>query len=268
MGANELRKNRKKTRVTIVVGIICKDAIVLACDSQTTEGAAKRTDTTKISALECSGGGVLIAEAGDCTLSGKVVESLAVQLKSSVIDDYRKPADMAQDTVAAMKRDLSRLNNWESLPEMTQNYLDENPFSLMLAYYHQTKPYLYVLNSVPGFATMAKGFVAIGCGATVGEFILGRAGVTEMDTGDALTAAIYTVEEVKRVDIYCGGPTKAAVLGPNRVLYSETESKPIIKSAVDTIAASEEFLKEKWKALIGDLTVRINKNYHASSDGK
>ena len=244
------RKRRKKTRVTIIVGIISKTSIVLGCDSQTTAGTAKRTDTAKISALDLSGHKVLVAEAGDCTLSSRTVEALAVLLRTATLDDYRKPADLAQEAVASTKKDLRRLNNWENDPGATEDYLDQNPFSLMLAYYYDEKPWLFTLDCVPGFATKQNSYACLGCGGTVGEFILGRMNPTNMTDEQAIITAFYTVEEVKKVDCYCGGPCKIGILtsdGESNVLANNPRDIALTRFASETIAQHDEQLKSQWR---------------------
>ena len=252
---------KRETRVTIIVGLICGGKIILACDSQTTAGSAKRTDSSKISGLHLAGKPILIAESGDCTLSAKAVENFARELAVCQFDDWRRPADALQDAVRKTKEELVRLNNWENNRDLGEQYLLENPFSLMLAYFDGETPYLYVVNSVPGFAARQKNFAAIGCGGTVGEFILSRAELDKMTHVEGLIAAIYTVEEVKRVDTYCGGPTKAAVLGREKVLFSENDTKQVIASAVEALNGYEDELRKKWNALLQDVITRTNEIY-------
>jgi hypothetical protein len=194
-------------------------------------------------------------------------------MRSEVFDDWRKPADLAQNAIAQTKRELAQLNDWPIDSALLDDYLNENPFSLMIAYFYQVQSdpltfesFLYVLRSVPGFATREYKFAAIGCGGTVGGFILVRADASKLEPILALIAAIYTVEEVKSVDAFCGGKTKAAVIGPTKMLYSETETKPIIKAAVSAIENSDDYVKSKWKELFTDLISRINKNYNPPDD--
>ena len=255
------RRTKRKNPVSIIVGIICQDGIVLACDSQTTAGSAKRTDSDKISHLTFGGKDIIVAEAGDSTLSARAVELLQKQFSLLTFDDWRKPADAAQDAVKILKQELIEVNNWKECQDFAQEYHRENPFSLMLAYFHNKAPYLYVLNSVPGFATREWLFATIGCGGTVAEFILSKADVKSMTRMEALIAAIYTVEEVKRVDTYCGGPTKAAVLSEDKVMFSETESKPIIKAAIETMEGYDQELRAKWYSLLREIIDRTKEKY-------
>ena len=243
--------------MTIIVGIICKNGIVVACDSQTTTENVKRPDADKITALKLADKSILVAQSGDCALAAKAVEVLGKDFTGISFEDYRQPADAAQQAVAQVKRELVQLNNWEDRRDLETAYLSSNPFSLMLAYYFDKIPYLYVLASVPGFASREYKFAAIGCGATVGEFILSRSGAWELTPEKALAVAIYTVEEVKKVDAFCGGPTKAAFIGPNKLLISGNESTPIIKSAVKALEEYEPELRQNWEELIEKMTAKI-----------
>ena len=126
-----------------------------------------------------------------------------------------------------------------------------NPFGLMLGYFAQNNvPLIYVLNSVPGFATRIYNFACLGCGGTVGEFILSRADLSRMGHIETLFTAIYTVEEVKKVDTYCGGQTKAAMLSASQLIFSEAQAAPYIRCAVETMQQNESEFREHWAKAI------------------
>ena len=247
--------------MTIIVGIVADERITLACDSQTSADNTKRTDTSKISHLLFGAKNVLIAQAGDCTLSSRAVEIMQKEFLRMEFDDWRKPADAAQNAVKLLKQELVEINNWKDHREEEVEYLNLNPFKLMLAYFYEKIPFLYVLDSVPGFATRRYNYVAIGCGGNIGEYILSHANLKNMDLQQALITAIYTVEEVKRVDLFCGGPTRAAVISPTTVLMSETETTPLINSAVETLAAYETDLKAQWGSMIDDIIKKTSERY-------
>jgi hypothetical protein len=61
------RKPKKGKRVTLILGIICRDAIVLAADSQTTKGSAKQLGANKISVAEFGNGKAAVAESGSAS---------------------------------------------------------------------------------------------------------------------------------------------------------------------------------------------------------
>jgi len=71
---------------------------------------------------------------------------------------------------------------------VSQQYFQENPYSFLLAYFHDRTPYLYVVNCMPGYAAIQKRFCVIGCGANVGGFILSRALNPKMGHVEALMA--------------------------------------------------------------------------------
>lgn len=242
--------------MTIILGIIAENTIIIASDSQTTAGSSKRTDTNKITELTLDGIPVLIAESGDAVLSGAVVEKLQASFSSLKFDDYRKPVDAAQNAIAELRRQIAQGNTLNNPNDLGPSYFDENSFSLMMAYFYKrpnqsaTEPFLYTLDSVTaGYGKREKHFAAIGCGASTAEFILGRCDATKLELPMAVTTAVYVVEEVKKVDTFCGGPTKLAVIGEKSVLYSETEAEPLIKSVIEAIQNAEPELKKKWAEL-------------------
>jgi 20S proteasome alpha/beta subunit len=153
------------------------------------------------------------------------------------------------------------LNNWENQPAEAMEYIQSAPVALMLAYYHDDKPHLLVLRSVVGFATPQKNYAAIGCGAPVAEFVLGRCDTSKMEFAHGLFAGIYAVEEVKRVDPNCGGPTRAAVVFPTGILFSDTEKKPIIRTALEVISKNQDDYNKKWNQLLSDLSEKVARRW-------
>ncbi len=137
----------------------------------------------------------------------------------------------------------------------------------MIAYYHGTPPlpYLYTVSFWPGIATRQYNYATLGCGSTVAEFILSRSNVSKMSKSHAILAAIYTVEEVKKVDAFCGGPTKLATLDPDtkKGLVSDTPRVlDLIKCTADSMEKHEDQMRASWKAMMETIAIEALKNYH------
>jgi 20S proteasome alpha/beta subunit len=257
--------------VTIIVGIICKERIVLASDSQTSysPGSSKRTDTDKIALVNFSGNTpVLVAESGNAELSSRAVEEFEKMAKIAQLDDYRKPVEILEESLRALKQNVIHLNNWESGTEVSNEFFKDldNNFGLMIAYYYGNPPvpYIYTVNFWPGIAARQRGYATLGCGSTVAEFILNRSKVSEMNWAMAMLTAIYTVEEVKKVDAFCGGQTKIAMLDPTGKPSSTNHQKnlDLIKSLVKSMEEHEEKTRGAWKAMMDTVARDALKNYH------
>ena len=271
------KPNKRKTPVTIIVGIICKDGIVLASDSQTSYGTSKRTDTDKIYPVDFGDGSVLIAQSGNAELSSRAVEEFEKMAKTAQFDDYRKPVEILEQSLRALKQNIIHLNLWESNREFADDFFKDldNNFGLMIAYYYGSPPlpYIYIVNFWPGVAARQRGYATLGCGSTVAEFILNRSKVSDMNWGLALITAVYTVEEVKKVDAFCGGQTKVARLDSNGK-PSSTDSQQnldLIKALVESMAKHEEKTRVAWKAMmdtvVADALEICNKKYPSKQNG-
>jgi 20S proteasome alpha/beta subunit len=201
--------------VTIIVGIITKDQIILASDSQTTYGNLKRLDVQKISVVEFSNTCALVAESGAAEQSGMAVELLKQKAKGKALADYAMVAELAQESLREVRNYLIDLNKGCNFSdEKWERYFrDDNQVELMVANYFNEKPYIYTVNLHTCTASKAKlHYEAIGCGANLGDYLLSELTHPNMDNNLASAIAVYVVESVKKHDPYCGGNTKVALL--------------------------------------------------------
>src|SRR5438477_1615303 len=94
-----LKPAPKPKPMTIIVGLVCKDCIVMASDSQTTDGFSKRCDTEKISTVQFVNSQVLVAASGMSSLSNQAVAVFQKLAKGKTIE-----ADKADDQVVEIAR--------------------------------------------------------------------------------------------------------------------------------------------------------------------
>jgi len=206
--------------VTIIVGLICADGIILASDSQTTYGTTKRPDVEKISVVEFTNTTALVAESGSAQISGKVVEIMQGKAKGIALTDYRMVAEIAQESLRETRNYLMEINKGCNFSEekWERFFRDENPVELMIAHYFGDTPYIYTVDLFTCIANKAKlHYEAIGCGANLGDYLLSEISHSGMKLKAALTIPLYVVEKVKEHDAYCGGPSKLAVIFPTGV---------------------------------------------------
>jgi 20S proteasome alpha/beta subunit len=206
---------KRKIPVTIIVGIITKDEIVLASDSQTTFGTSKLTDVEKISMVEFSNTTALVAESGAAEQSGMAVELMQKKARGVKLTDYAMMAELAQQSLREVRSYLIKLNEGCNFTEdkWERYFRDENPVELMTANYFEGTPYIYTVSLHTCMANRAKlHYQAIGCGANIGGYMLSELSYPKMDSELATAIAVYVVESVKKHDAYCGGATKVAIL--------------------------------------------------------
>jgi 20S proteasome alpha/beta subunit len=229
------RKQKRKTPVTIIVGIISDGEIVLASDSQTTYGTAKRSDVEKISVIEFSNAVALVAESGAAQLTGRAVELLQEKAKGKELSDYRMVADLAQESLREVKSSVIKSNEGCNFSEdkWERYFRDDNQADLMVAHYFENRPYIYTVDISNCIANKAKlHYEAIGCGANLGGYLLSELSYPKMDSELAAAIAVYVVESVKKHDAYCGGDTKVAILREQKL------------SAADMLYASSSLAKQ------------------------
>ena len=162
---NSLRGIRKRPKpVTLIVGIIFGDEVVLAADSQTTWDNSKRTDTLKIERIPFQDqGAFLIGQAGIAAMAVRTIEIVKDMAATQSFDDYRKPAELAEEATKLFKQEMTRLNNWESDLEFARQYFEDNTFGLLLGYRYQDKAYLYEIDSSLGIATRKYNYACSPC---------------------------------------------------------------------------------------------------------
>jgi hypothetical protein len=161
--------------VTLIVGIICKDGIVLAADSQTTKGAAKQLGANKISVVEFENGKALVAESGSASLSVSAIQAFQRKAAGRKIEDDSTVATIAEEAVREIRSSLTSLNPNCNSPTEWQDFFwrEANYFELMVAYYFGGKPHLYKLNPlwcIPVPAT--SHFMTSGIAGDLANYIL------------------------------------------------------------------------------------------------
>src|ERR1035441_4740028 len=211
----------RKTPVTLIVGIICKDGIVLAADSQTTKGisigASKSCDTNKINVVEFSNGKALVAESGSASLSNTAIETFQRMAKNVKIENEATICKLAESAIREVRSRITNLHPSNTTPEGWQDFFtrDVNYFELMLAYYFDGIPYLYVLNPlwcIPVKATSY--FETSGIASELANYILKEHTEPKMDSEFAAVIAIKVVEDAIEYVEGRGKPTKVALIQP------------------------------------------------------
>jgi len=200
--------------MTIIIGIICKGAIVVASDSQTTHGGLKRTDAEKIVPVKFATGEVLVAQAGNAGNSARAIEILREMAKDRPVDDYRVPPDLARLAMMQLKHEL-RQQYCDCTVEELRDLIwkDELQTELLLAYYFDGKPYLYKIDLAVGRSDKETSWcAAMGCGSNLGSYLLSEYTKPEMSYGLATIFASYVIETVCKHDAYCSPPAKVGLI--------------------------------------------------------
>jgi hypothetical protein len=291
----------KRKPVTLIVGIICKDGIVVASDSQTTWETGKSWDRTKMTVLEYPYGRALLAQSGAAITSSNVAEQMQKLAENRELFDAQEMRGIAALAVKKVREQL-RFQNFDCSSEELQSVIERNDLdsALMIAHYEGDKPRLDTIRFKLGVANRAQSFFeAIGTGADLATYLLTDLCTVEMDYRTASVHAVYVIEIVKRHDPYCGGPTKLGVLnlpeykspyeqalapaeleGPTRgllqlmtfcyvppILLSQSETDEIVQMALEVEQATRKQRAEIVRRALRDKSKRRMEELMTSVDG-
>jgi 20S proteasome alpha/beta subunit len=236
-----------------MVGIICKDAIMVASDgqiSQTTSATAKRLDAEKIAAVRFGDGReILVAQSGSAVIGSRLIELIRDEGGSLSITGHRTPVICAENAIKKLKADiLEPFARGNHKIEEKQEFFNSYDCSLLLAYYfNQNEPHLYSVDFGVGIAGNEIKYALLGCGSNVAESYMSWFPFLEMSFAQAAITAAFIVGEVKKADAFCGGPThiKRIKLGESKVTGFSPEIMRVIENEVAVGA-------QKYKSAWGD----------------
>jgi 20S proteasome alpha/beta subunit len=269
--AQTLSKRKFKPLVTIVSSLVCKNAILMASDSRTTnEDGTVRDDTTKIHIITMADDFTkfVVGQSGHDDLGARAIEILANMARTSSMNDYRAVADLAAKAVSALKDEI--WSQFRGTPEELQKHFENHNFDLMLAHYYQdgngtTRPLIFTLRFSLGTARLQnKNFVSIGCGSPIADFILDGFNVSELNFSAAMATAIYVVEQVKKFDPRCGGRTQIAsaekFFEDKASIYSATliDGKLVDDYSQAVVEIGAEFRTSQIR-MMSDITTKVQK---------
>jgi 20S proteasome alpha/beta subunit len=176
----KLWKFPARPKVTIAIGLICKgkekhhNRIVLACDSETTDGGMKNSNAKKLGVVGFVNGSFLVTQAGSAEIGDKVIEIM--QKKASqllLIENEEIIPNLARDAIREVRSHFVELNKDCPRIDWQRFFWVENPLDLLIAYYFENKPFLYHLDIDRAIPFRIKdSFRAIGAGKDLATFLL------------------------------------------------------------------------------------------------
>lgn len=203
--------------MTLIVGIVCQDAIVLASETQTTLGNYRIPDTTKIHKVEFQNTKALIAESGAADWSNIAIDRIQKRAKAIAVNNDDTIAKFVSEIVREIRSEHTSLHP-NATPEQWRDYfLDEkNQYNLMVAYYFGMKPLIY--NVEPAKCTpvplIGPYYSTSGIGSELGLFLLREHAQRDMAYWFGAVIATYIIETVKENFEWCGGKTHVGIIRP------------------------------------------------------
>jgi 20S proteasome alpha/beta subunit len=207
--------------VTILVGIICKDGVVVASDSQagSFKGVdVKRLDYTKIYDFSFGETKVAMTGAGEVPFIARAIELFEERAAEKHFHKAREIADLTEDVMNEINKRyvVQRMKDlgYQKSPGTPRAQLpagDTLGFSLMLGVCCNNKPILYTVYP-DGVAERGERYASLGSGSAFADYLLARLCTDDLSVDEAVRVAVYVIEEVKKVDLYCGGPTQVVAV--------------------------------------------------------
>jgi 20S proteasome alpha/beta subunit len=214
------RKQREpKTKpVSLIVGIICQDGIVVSSDSQTTdECGMARTDATKIYQITLADNASgLIAIAGGVEWALQIIEIVETRALTTKLEHPRSFADLAEEANKTIKQRERRAFSRTS--KEIKAHFAENRCVLMIANYFKGKPHIFTLTSdglVSPTLLRNQLFTSIGNSYSVANYILKKFNLSEIMVGPAHVVASHVINEVIQAkDSTCYYPIQIGFVFP------------------------------------------------------
>ena len=199
----ELENKVLKTGTT-TMGVICKDAVILATESQATMGyyvASK--DTQKLYKVADNVGMTISGGVADCQ---QIIRNLRALIELRVLD-------------------LNRQLTVKSITQLTSVILFQNrmfPYMsmLLLGGYDNEGPHLYTLDPF-GSLLEEKGFASVGSGSVVGIGVLESGYKEDITVAEAIELVKRAIDAARKRDTASGGPIQVAVIDKDGLRFEE-----------------------------------------------
>lgn len=217
--------------MTLIAGIVCKDGIVVAADSQVTAEPTKMLNTNKVNVINFPHlKRALLAEAGVVSLSNRVVDLVkAKAANADIVDENTIPLILQESVMQVRGEQMKLYPGHHPLAEWSDFFQQRSAVALILAYYHNHKPHLYTISIDECFLYEARDHFAVrGCGDFFGNYLLREHTTANMPCALGAVMAVKVAQEVSRYVEGCGMPIKAAIIQspPDSTPANELEMMP------------------------------------------
>jgi len=211
--------------MTLIVGIKCKDAVVLAADSQISYGhSSLRTDIQKIEQVDFANMPVLVALADHVSNAGKFIDKFrksASKLSPQTIEEI---GSISQSVMTELRQEIRAKYDNCRAPKLDKIIAEKSlNCSMTIAAYINNESHLIKIDLMDCSYDRSRAlYETDGCGASLADYILKE--YHQPNENFELTAllAAYTVWRVTKHDRYCRQPlVMGAVMRPGGILKHE-----------------------------------------------
>lgn len=251
--------------MTIVVGLVATDGLVVAADSQagTLRGIrVKRTDYSKIYTLgeDRAEVNAIIAGAGEMAFVNKAVEELreesgrnrfghVKQLEEAVEAAMVKLAKKyIYDRAAALGLKDEVIGPKAGTNRQFQGGTIHTPkVNLLIGAVDRSGQKLLASVGANGVAETEESYRSVGSGAAYAEYVLSRLWSNKLSIIEAIECAVYTIEEVKKMDPDCGGPVHVMAVTKKGI---EDRSSHDVRNLTNRLQGRDELIDRLWQAVV------------------
>jgi hypothetical protein len=253
--------------MTVIVGLLCKDGIVVASDSEESddEQGLKRLDVKKVydsTSFDLDAGDIelIIAGTGSSAYISRVAELVDENVFAPRFSVPRQVADVVEDALGRMKE---RYGHGLDLEVLVAVYCKDAP-----KHGDETKKLpnpigLYSIscpekNEKVGVAEVVRDYAAMGSGGLFAHYLLNRLHdednpVSALTMESAVREAVYVVSEVIKVDLWCGGDIQVACIKQDKSAdeYKLERKRPDdIKRLVLSLAENDKEVKDNQRRML------------------
>jgi len=226
--------------VSIILGVKYKDGIILATDSQASDKIAgvKKLGEKKIFSFNIDNSNFIYSGAENPNINQRIIDEIRGVYNSKI--DFIKQCEDAYNKVKNM---YPQQVNEGKLPINILIGIENNGLELI-----QIPP--------DGIVLKTKEIKAIGCRWEWVELIYSEIlSYRNYDRvfnnkEEALRIILYTIDKIKRYDLYCGGKSQYIILHDNGEI-EETDEKLVEKLEDDISKINNEF-RERWWSKLGE----------------
>lgn len=249
--------------MTIVVGIVCKNGLVMAADSQAESYRGvkvKRLDYHKITAFPPSGDlYVAVSGAGTGTFISKATDKLKEKYESTKITTPDELSDISEEIMTLMQKryvidkmdrlGISKTSHNHSRLRKFQFDMELN-FIMMVGCTTKSGelPSIYTIGA-DGVSECGEKFASVGSDSAYAEYLLTKMYREDITTEQGKQLAILVIEEVKRIDPGCGGPTHVVILNKDGIQQLSSEE---IKGITEGVQKTEACTNHVWWSIVNN----------------
>lgn len=193
-----LRKARRAVAMTIAVGLVFKDGILLAADTEITDGDLKYTQSKIVSHTQ-PGVSVAFAFAGDVAEARMAIDEIIASLGESGVTTHR-------GVLGVVKAELSDIYARIILPRTMATQENPRSFYLLIAVWAEGTCRLW--SSTGAAVNAVGGYECFGIGATLARYLIKPLHRPECSEHDAKMIAVRALVDTKDNVPGCGGASE------------------------------------------------------------